>query len=128
MNWLIDTHLAVFSLVDPEQLTQQERAILTDPGNRIFVSLASIWEIAVKNSLSRGHRRPFELTARTALEAIEAAGFELLPIAGAHVCRVEDLPPLHGDPFDRLLIAQAISEQFRLLTRDWLIRRYFEGG
>lgn len=126
MNWLLDTHLAVFCLTDPDELTRAEKAVIQNPSGRVMVSLVSVWEIAVKHGLSRGHRRPFKLTAQTAFQAFEAAGFEVLPITAAHVCKLEDLPPLHGDPFDRLLIAQAVCEDFGLLSRDWLIRRYFE--
>lgn len=125
MNWLLDTHLAVFCLAEPDQLTPNETAIIQDPSARVVVSLVSVWEIAVKNSLSQGHRRPFKISAPIALEAFEAAGYEVLPITGTHVCKVEELPPLHGDPFDRLLVAQAMCDNLRILSRDWLLRRYF---
>jgi PIN domain nuclease of toxin-antitoxin system len=124
MSWLLDTHIAIFCIAEPWKLTAKERAIIDEPETRVVVSLVNVWEISVKNSLSRGRRNPFPLSAEMALNAFESAGYEVLPILGSHVCKVGDLPPLHGDPFDRLLVAQSLCENLSIFSRDWLIQRY----
>ena len=88
------------------------------------MSLASLWEIAIKNSLGRRVRQPIGLSAAAARTEFEAAQFQLLPIDMDAIERVETLPPVHGDPFDRLLVATAQSGTWQLLTHDRELAEY----
>ena len=85
----------------------------------VYVSAASIWEISIKTALGKLSANPREV-----LDALEPAGFELLAVTGVHAARVFELPPIHRDPFDRLLVAQALSEPMILLTSDEGLRDY----
>jgi PIN domain nuclease of toxin-antitoxin system len=114
---LLDTHLLLWALSQPGKLSAVTRKQIEDA--EVFVSAASIWEIAIKFSLGRLTYQPGQILA-----AIEPAGFRLLFISGEHAAKVADLPPLHKDPFDRLLIAQAQSEPLLLLTNDEALRGY----
>ena len=116
MRLLLDTHVAIWALTAPERLTAGGRDLISDPGNTIFVSAASMWEIAIKRAL--GRVRAPALSASEATASFGLAGFLLLDITAAHAAATESLPPLHADPFDRLLIAQAFTEPLRLLTHD----------
>ncbi len=116
MKLLLDTHIILWGLFDPDQLSVDETTALRDPGNQIFISTISLWEIAIKMRTGR-------LKAPDDLPAIISANpdFEVLPILPAHVWRVRLLPRLHGDPFDHLLIAQAACEAMTLVSRDrWM--------
>lgn len=115
MRLLIDTHILLWALGNPGRLSANLRDELSDPANDILFSTASIWEIAIKASLRKADftARP-EIVAREAL----ARGFTELPIGWRAAARVADLPHLHRDPFDRILVAQAIAEPVHLLTAD----------
>ena len=89
--------------------------------DEVFVSTASLWEIAIKHSLGRGD---MPVTSAQALHAFENAGYSLLDIKPRHALRVEQLAPIHRDPFDRLLVAQAFVEPMTLITRDATVARY----
>lgn len=118
MNLLLDTHVLLWWLDDPAVLAQQARSTMTEPNNRVIVSIASVWEIAIKKALGK-------LEAPDDLEAmIEDAGFELIPIAFPHAWAIKDLPRYHDDPFDRLLVAQAKVEGLTLITRDERLKQY----
>ncbi|MCZ6677569.1 MAG: type II toxin-antitoxin system VapC family toxin [Candidatus Poribacteria bacterium] len=118
MNLLLDTHVLLWWLDDPAVLAQQARSTMTEPNNRVIVSIASVWEIAIKKALGK-------LEAPDDLEAmIEDAGFELMPIAFPHAWAIKDLPHYHDDPFDRLLVAQAKVEGLTLITRDERLKQY----
>ena len=117
MRVLLDTQLLLWALGDPDRLPAAARRITEEA--EIYVSAASIWEIAIKSSLGKLVADPREVLA-----ALEPAGFLSLPISGEHCARVVDLPPLHRDPFDRLLIAQARTEPMRFLTADASLRDY----
>jgi PIN domain nuclease of toxin-antitoxin system len=121
MRLLLDTHVLLWALIEPEQLPAEARAALEAPENGIYFSAANIWEIAIKRSLGRPDFLFEPETIRTAALGI---GFEELPIDGTHAAGVRHLPPLHRDPFDRLLIAQAQREPMTLVTNDPLITRY----
>jgi PIN domain nuclease of toxin-antitoxin system len=114
---LLDTHLLLWSLLTPQRLSARERDMIE--GSEVLVSAASIWEIAIKASLGR-----LECDPRTILDAIEPAGFEQLDVTGRHAVVAAALPPVHSDPFDRMLVAQAQVESARLLTRDAALRGY----
>ena len=119
MRVLLDTHLLLWSLGAPGRLPVEARRIIRDA--EVYVSAASIWEISIKTALGKLRADP-----RGVLAALEPAGFLGLPIAGVHAARVASLPPVHRDPFDRLLIAQALEEPMRLLTDDAVLGAYGE--
>lgn len=119
MRALLDTHVLVWYLIDRSRLPATLAASLVDPGHTIYVSAVNTWEAAIKGRLGR-LSLPFER-----LESIIAdSGFTPLPVTIAHSLEVRHLPPIHRDPFDRLLIAQARHEGLTLVTRDPVIRRY----
>ena len=120
MRLLLDTHVFLWVVTDSRKLKQVARqAILA--AEEVHVSAASIWEIAIKAGLGR-----LEGDAHAMLDSIAASGFRELPVSGRHAAAVQRLPPYHGDPFDRLLIAQAIAEPLHLMTADPALTRYSE--
>ena len=124
MNLLLDTHVALWALTDDPRLGGAARALIADEANHVAVSVASLWEIAIKHALSREGAGRMPISAGEALSLFHTAGYDVLPITAAHVVALEALAPIHRDPFDRLLVAQALSEPLRLLTRDPLVARY----
>jgi len=120
MRLLLDTHIFCWSFYEPEKLSR--RAIeLISQADQVFVSSASMWEIAIKVRLGKMNADPIEI-----FEQIAANDFHELPVLGKHALAVATLPLYHSDPFDRLLIAQAISEPLHLLTVDPQLRQYSE--
>ena len=118
MNLLLDTHTLIWTLADNPELAAAAREAIVDGNNIVFVSAVSVWEISIKRVLGK-------LDAPdTLLEEIERHRFTPLEIALAHADRAGKLPPIHLDPFDRMLIAQAQSEQLTLVTRDAEIQKY----
>jgi PIN domain nuclease of toxin-antitoxin system len=115
---LIDTHIFLWWDRQLRRLSRPLRAAIEDEANDIFVSAASIWEIAIKRAIGKLR---FD---RPIVAAVQALGFELLPVAGAHAEHVGGLPPHHNDPFDRLIIAQAYLEGMVLGTQDPAMRPY----
>ena len=126
MRLLLDTHVALWAVADDPRLPVKARDLILDPGNMIHVSAASVWEIAIKHALARGGPNDMPVSGQEASGYFEAAGYVLLPISAQHAAGVEALPPLHADPFDRLLISQALIEPLRLVTHDQAIARYGE--
>lgn len=115
---LLDTHTLLWWLADDPALSTLARAAIADPGNEPLVSAASVWEIAIKRSLGK-------LTApEDLLDRIQAEGFSWLAVESAHAWQVRALPPHHADPFDRMLIAQAIVEGLPVITADHNFRAY----
>ena len=122
MKLLLDTHAFLWSLLDDPGLSSATREAITLPGNDVFVSTASFWEIAIKFGLGK---LPLPQEPDRYLPAKRrAAGIDLLKIDEAEVCQVHRLPRLHRDPFDRLLIAQANCYGLVIATNDPLIGRY----
>lgn len=121
MRLLLDTHIALWALTDSPRLGDRARRLILSPANRVTVSAASVWEIAIKHAPGRGD---MPISGQEAIGYFEQAGYELLPVMPVHAAAVEDLPAHHQDPFDRLLIAQALAEPLRLLTRDPIFVRY----
>ena len=121
MRLLLDTHVALWAITDDPLLAPRARDWIADPDNEIFVSAATVWEIAIKHALGPGRRGAMPVSGTTASAHFAAAGYVELPITVAHAARVDTLPLLHQDPFDRLLAAQALHEQLRLLTHDALL-------
>ena len=119
MRLLLDTHIALWALTDDPRLSP--RALINDPANQVIVSAATVWEIAIKHALGRDD---MPISGDEALDWFRRAGYDLLPISPAHAAAIEHLPEHHRDPFDRLLVAQAITEPLRLLSRDPLVIRY----
>jgi PIN domain nuclease of toxin-antitoxin system len=124
MRLLLDTHIALWAIADDARLPQSARRLIADPDNAVFVSTASLWEIAIKHALARGGPNAMHLSAAAALAYFERAGYGLLDIVPAHVRMLEQVPRLHGDPFDRMLVAQALAEPLRLLTHDTQVAQY----
>ena len=120
MRLLVDTHIFCWWFYEPERLSAEATQVMRD-AEEVFVSSASIWEVAIKARLGKIQADPREL-----FEQIEANGFRELPILSRHTLLVADLPMHHSDPFDRLLIAQAISEPLHLLTADAQLKQYSE--
>lgn len=121
MQLLVDTHLLLWSVAASKKLPPTAREMLTDPANDVFYSAASVWEIAVKSGLGRDD---FQVDMPSLLQAFVTAGFVELAITSTHAARVTSLPDLHKDPFDRLLVAQALSEPALLLTNDAQLGQY----
>ncbi len=122
MRILLDTHVAIWALADDDRLGPAARRLLLDAGNSLWVSAASIWEISIKFALRRPGSPPF--SGADGLRHFRHAGFRLLEITPEHAAAVDGLPYLHADPFDRLLVAQALTEPMRLLTADATVAAY----
>ena len=121
MKLLLDTHLLIWAAGTPQQLSATARALINDPDNTPIFSVASLWEIAIKRGLGRPD---FEVDPRRLRRGLLDNGYEELAITSAHVVAVDGLPHLHRDPFDRLLIAQAMTEGLLLLTADTRLATY----
>lgn len=121
MRLLLDTQVALWGLTNDPRLTQKAQELIVNPNNDVFVSVASLWEISIKYQLGRGD---MPVSGSRATELFSAAGYQLLPIQVAHAIAVESLPSIHNDPFDRMLIVQALTEPMRLLTHDRTVARY----
>lgn len=121
MRLLLDTHVFLWLLAEPERLGDHIGS-LQDPGNQLFLSAASSWEIAVKAQLGRLHLP--DDPKRYVPDRMRAIGAEPLPVQHTHALAVGELPPLHRDPFDRLLVAQARDLRLRIVTADSQIARY----
>lgn len=121
MRLLLDTHIALWAITDSPRLNAQARSLILDPANSVHISTASVWEIAIKHMLGRGG---MPISGTQAAAHFQAAGYTELPVVNAHIALLETLPSHHTDPFDRLLVAQALAEPLRLLTHDASISRY----
>ncbi|MBI4293601.1 MAG: type II toxin-antitoxin system VapC family toxin [Betaproteobacteria bacterium] len=122
MQVLLDTHVFLWWVEGDRALPARARAALANHESECLVSLASAWELAIKVGL--GKLKLALPVKRYVVEHVAANGFRLLDIRMAHVGRVESLDPHHGDPFDRLLIAQALEEDLPVVTADPVFRRY----
>ena len=121
MRLLIDTHLLVWAMGEPERLPAGCAAMLEDPSNSLGFSVASLWELVIKQALGRPD---FNLEPSLLRQALLSGGWQELPIEASHAMAVRQLTPLHRDPFDRLLLAQAQVEGMLLLTADSQLSRY----
>ena len=124
MRLLLDTHIALWAVADDERLPPRARDLISDQANDVFVSAASVWEIAIKHALARGGPNDMPVSGADARRYFQDAGYELVDISPTDAAAVETLPMLHADPFDRLLIAQAVTVPFRLLTHDARVAMY----
>jgi PIN domain nuclease of toxin-antitoxin system len=123
MRLLLDTHVMLWALSTPQRLGNDARAEIEDRNNEILFSAASIWEIAIKSALKRAD---FSVSPDVVMTAAFQSGFTELPVRSAAAARVASLALHHRDPFDRLLIAQAVSEQLPLYTADASLAAYSE--
>ena len=121
MKILLDTHLLLWAAGEPKRLSRQARTLIDNPDNELLFSAASLWEVAIKRGLDR---KDFKVDARLLRRGLLDNGYGELPIASDHVVATESLPPIHKDPFDRILIAQATVEGITLLTIDSLVGQY----
>jgi PIN domain nuclease of toxin-antitoxin system len=122
---LLDTHLLLWAAARSQRLPREARELLEDDDNEVYYSAASIWEIAIKSSL---RRKDFRIDLGQLLATMPEMGLVELPITAVHAAGVTRLPPIHRDPFDRLLIAQSLVEPLTLLTNDTLLDRYRVGA
>lgn len=124
MRLLLDTHLLLWAAASSKHLSGEARALLEDGGNEVYYSAASIWEIAIKSTLPRSDLR---IDIDALREALPRMGLVELPVTAEHAARITRLPPIHRDPFDRMLVAQSIAEPLTLLTNDAVLGRYSDG-
>jgi PIN domain nuclease of toxin-antitoxin system len=124
MRLLLDTHIALWTIANTPRLPSMARDLIGNPDNEIVVSVVSIWEIAIKYALARQGRGEMPVSAETARDYFQEALYRILDLTPAHAIAVERLPNLHADPFDRILVAQALSEPLRLITHDTKVAAY----
>jgi PIN domain nuclease of toxin-antitoxin system len=121
MRLLLDSRLLLVAMAASRRLPGAARELIEDPENQIFVSAASLWEIAIKSAL---RKRDFDVDVDELRAALPAVPFLELPVRWDHAAALPGLPGIHRDPFDRLLVAQARTEPLVLLTSDPVIARY----
>ena len=121
MRILFDTHLLLWAAGAPQRLPRAAKALLRDPATSPVFSAASIWEIVIKCGLGRSD---FTVDPQRLRQGLLTHGYEELPVTGEHALALRAVPPLHKDPFDRILFAQAGSEGLTLLTADRELAAY----
>jgi len=121
MKFLLDTHLLLWAAGRPNRLSATARKLIDAPSNKLFFSAASIWEVAIKRGLGRSD---FEADPRLLRRGLLDNGYGELPVLSDHVVALDSLPPIHKDPFDRMLVAQATVEGITLLTADSVVAEY----
>ena len=118
---MLDTHVALWAITDSPKLSKKSREMIELPKSSIWISAATIWEIAIKRSLGRGD---MPVSSLEAMRYFGESGYRFLPVEPEHAAAVEDLPAHHADPFDRILVAQALVEPMRLITHDAMVACY----
>ncbi|MCL2636135.1 MAG: type II toxin-antitoxin system VapC family toxin [Betaproteobacteria bacterium] len=121
MKLLLDTHLLLWAAGQPERLSATARALLDDPDNELLFSAASLWEITIKQGLGRAD---FRVEPRLLRRGLLDNSYLELPVTSEHAVAVGNLPAIHKDPFDRILVAQSLVEGIVLLTADPLVAQY----
>ena len=121
MRLLLDTHILLWAAGAPDRLSEKAVALLTDVSNELLFSAASVWEIVIKSGLGRDD---FRVDARQLRTALLVNGYQELPVSSLHALTLADLPTLHKDPFDRILLAQAIRDELTLVTADSALAAY----
>jgi PIN domain nuclease of toxin-antitoxin system len=121
LKLLLDTHLLLWAAGQPERLSPAARKQISDPNNELLFSAASIWEVSIKNSIGR---KDFRVEPRLLRRGLLDNGYVELPITSQHAVNIDSLPPIHRDPFDRMLVSQALIEGVALLTADAQVARY----
>ena len=125
MILLLDTHLLLWAAGFPERLSAEARALIDSAENRLFFSAASLWEITIKRGMGRDD---FQVDPRLLRRGLLENGYAELPICGEHALAIDDLPPIHKDPFDRMLVWQCIQRGMTLLTKDSAMTEYVPLG
>lgn len=121
MRVLLDTHILLWATANARLLSRLAREMIEDTANEPFFSSASIWEVSIKNAMGKPS---FRVDPSLLLSSLLAAGYQELPVSSRHAIGVGALPALHNDPFDRILVAQAIAEGPLLLTHDAKVAKY----
>lgn len=121
MNYLIDTHVLLWAAFQPGRLSPAAHRLIAEPRHRLWFSAASIWEVSIKRALNRPD---FRVDPGVLRAGLMSNGYEELAVESRHCLALSALPPLHSDPFDRLLLAQAITEGLILMTADSAIAAY----
>lgn len=121
MKLLLDTHLILWAAGEPDRLSSDAFDLISEENNELFFSAASLWEIAIKRGLGRND---FQVDARLLRRGLLDNGYKELPIGSEHAVAIDSLPPIHKDPFDRILVAQSTVEGITLLTSDSLVAQY----
>lgn len=121
MNILLDTHVILWAAITPDRLPPKAQSMILDEGNALMFSVASLWEVTIKRALDRPD---FQVDASVLRAGLLSNGYNELPIEGRHCLTLASLPPLHRDPFDRMLVAQALSDGLTLLTADSIVAEY----
>jgi PIN domain nuclease of toxin-antitoxin system len=126
MRLLLDSHVFVWAKSAPQILSDEARAAIIDPDNEAFVSIASAWELWLKHARKRvaGIAAVLDGGAQAFIDATKESGIALLGITLEHTAAAAKLPPVHRDPFDRMLIAQAIDQKLTIVTSDLVFKRY----
>jgi len=121
MKLLLDTHLLLWAAATPERLSATARQLIEAPQSQLLFSAASIWEVAIKTGLGRAD---FQVNPNVLRRGLVEHGYVELPVSAIHAAAVANLPGVHKDPFDRLLVAQAQTEGVALLTNDPVVAAY----
>jgi PIN domain nuclease of toxin-antitoxin system len=121
MKLLLDTQILLWAAGEPKRLSVAARKLLLDSHHELLFSAASLWEIAIKSTLGRDD---FQVEPRLLRRGLLDNGYAEVPITSQHAVSIDLLPPLHRDPFDRLLLAQALTEGLTLVTADEQLARY----
>ena len=121
MKLLLDTQILLWAAGQPARLSAAARKLLNDPRNELLFSAVSLWEITIKKTLGR---EDFRVEPRLLRRGLLDNGYVELPVTSQHAVSIDGLPPLHKDPFDRLLLAQALTEGVTLVTADAQLARY----
>jgi len=121
LNLLLDTHVALWAITDSPKLPPKARELILSPKTNVWISAASVWEIAIKHALGRGD---MPVSGEDAARYFRESGYRFLAVEPEHAVAVEGLAAHHQDPFDRILVAQALAEPMRLMTHDPLVARY----
>lgn len=121
MRFLLDTHILLWAFFAQKRLSVRARRLLEDEGNELVFSAVNLWEISIKRNLGRAD---FQVDSRLLYRTLKLQGYIELPITCEHVLAIDSLPPIHKDPFDRLLLAQSVLEGIPLLTADPVLARY----
>jgi len=121
MKLLLDTQLLLWAAGQPKKLSRKARTLIDAPDNELFFSAASLWEVVIKRGLGRDD---FRVDPRLLRRGLLDNGYSELSVASEHVVAIESLPAIHKDPFDRVLVAQAIAEGIALVTADATVAQY----
>ena len=121
MNFLLDTHILIWTAISPHKISPELASLLSDSSNHLYFSSASIWEISIKESLGK---RDFHVSSNKLHDGLVENGYKEIKVSALHAMGVIKLPFIHRDPFDRILVATAIWENMPLLTNDSTLSPY----